>query len=184
MSSRIFATFLVALMLTLTGVAWASQAGDAGTPHIPATCTFQHFRPFASKVWSPTHWRRDKVHKATFRAYHKRLNCAPPKHRKAMKDLWMKDKSAFNLHRKHRLFRENIDKYNCGGSYWATPCEIPLNESGYGEGGTNLYGLKDAWGLQGCTKWGPTAESASKHYQDICAHRHWDDYGRGGWPPY
>lgn len=177
------AVFITALMLAFTSVAFASQAGNQHHK-TPGVCTFQKFRPFASKVWSPTRWRRKEVPTATFNAYRKRLACAPPEHRKAMKGFWAKEKAAFDVHRKQRLFRKNVDRFKCGDSYWATPCTIPLHESGYGSGGSNLYGLKDAWDVQGCTEFAPIADVASKHDQDICAHRHYDEYGRGGWPAY
>jgi hypothetical protein len=187
---RSFIATIVAVSLLLTGVAFASQAGDAAvTPQpqhhsLPASCTFQHFRPFAKKVWAVKHWDRKDPDQKAIDAFHRRLSCAPSGHRKAMKDYWAKEKTAFYAHRAKMLFRERITPYYCAGTYWATECEIPLHESGYGSGGGNLYGLLDAWDVQGCQEFAETAWEATKRQQDICAHRHWDEYGRGGWPSY
>jgi hypothetical protein len=101
-----------------------------------------------------------------------------------MRLTWRRDKVAYYAHRRAMLFRERVTPFYCAGRWWATECTIPLHESGYGAGGGNLYGMLDAWALHGCMSFAPTAWDAPKREQDICAHRHWADYGRGGWPSY
>lgn len=153
------------------------------TPH---QCTAQSFKPWAERVWRLIRWERKggEPKDVVIAAKRKRIKCAPPRHKKTMRKAWGKLKHAFYKHRKAEFFRVRITPFYCNGTYWATECTVPLHESGYGSGGGNLYGMLDAWALHGCTEFAGSAWEASKRQQDICAHRHWQTYGRGGWPPY
>lgn len=182
--------YLVALVVlcafTITGMAWGSQDIQPPThAKPPITCTFKKFHSFTGDVWSFSHWNRKAPKASIIDAYHHWLSCAFPGNRHIMKLLWHKDKKAFYKYRAQRLFRIRITPFKCGSAgWWATPCDIPLHESGYGSGGGNLYGLLDAWSVNGCTQFAPSAWDATKRQQDICAHRHYVRYGRGGWPSY
>jgi len=151
---------------------------------VPVRCTIDGFRPFSAAVWRPNAWRRGRPPEKVIEAFLRRLGCAPAHHRAAMQRTWRRDKAAFYAERRRELWRVRVTPFFCAGQWWATECTIPLHESGYGTGGGNLYGLLDAWALHGCTAFAPSAWDAPKREQDICAHRHWVDYGRGGWPPY
>lgn len=187
MKKRYPVAIIAALTLTLTGVA-ASQAGSIAPPPkqhvVPATCTFKEFKPFATKVWKLSKWERKEPKQAVIDAQRRRLDCAPPAHRKEMKEFWRDKKKEFYQHRAKQLFRVRITPFSCGGSWWATPCEIPLHESGYCTGGSNCYGMLDAWYVHGCTEFAPSGFGAPMKAQHICAHRHYATYGRGGWPSY
>jgi hypothetical protein len=162
---------------------FALSAGELAAKPVPERCTAAAFRPFAATVWSAS-WRRGAPAPAALRAERRRIQCAPPAHRAAMRRIWDRERAAYNDKRRAMLWRERVTPYYCGGTWWATECTIPLHESGYGSGGGNLYGMLDAWALHGCTAFAPTAWEATKREQDICASRHWADYGRGGWPSY
>lgn len=185
-------TTAVVALIALTGIWTTTTAvGDqnnATTEHkAPApTCTFQFFKAFSEAVWRLDHWERGKPSEKALKALKRRLSCAPGPHRVAMRNLWRKRQRAYFAHRRAELWRTRVTPFYCAGTgrWWATDCTIPLHESGYGSGGGNLYGMLDAWALHGCTAFAPTAWDASKRAQDLCAHRHWEDYGRGGWPSY
>jgi hypothetical protein len=165
----------------------ASESTPKSTPQrepVPTRCQITPFRAFSAAVWRLEAWERGRPPERVLAAQRRRLSCAPPGHRAAMVQTWERDRSAYFAHRAEMLFRERVTPYFCVGQWWATECTIPLHESGYGSGGGNLYGMLDAWALHGCTAFAPTAWDAPKRQQDICAHRHWVDYGRGGWPPY
>lgn len=188
---RYLAALAVIIVLAFSSFAMAMDAPHTGSQGaqkapVPVTCTVQKFRPFSARVWNKDNWERGMPKKAVLETYRKRLGCAPLGHRKAIKKTWLENKVAYFDHRGEELFRVRITPYYCPetGEWWATECTIPLHESGYGSGGGNLYGMLDAWALHGCTVWGSTAWDASKRHQDICAHRHWATYGRGGWPSY
>lgn len=187
---RILVVLVMASVIAMTGIAWGASGKvqkPSNQPHhkpVPASCTVQALRPFSAQVWASSKWERGMPSKAVTEAYARRLGCAPPAHKRAMKKTWRRDKKAFVKYRSQELFRVNVTPYRCGNTYWATECTIPEHESGYGSGGSNLYGMKDAWAEHGCTVFAPTADTASKRDQDICARRHWEEYGRGGWPSY
>lgn len=174
----------VALIAFLSIVS-ATTAEDHNTHHAtPLHCKAPAFRLFSEKVWSPKHWERKSPSQVIIDAQHRRLQCAPKALRPVLKELWRAAKKAFYKHRAAQLFRVRITPFYCAGTWWATECTIPEHESGYGSGGGNLYGMLDAWALHGCTVFAGSAWDATKREQDICAHRHWVDYGRGGWPSY
>lgn len=179
------ATVALALALAFAPQIAVTQSQSKATP-IPAACTAAAFKPFSAAAWRPEAWKRGQPPTKVIQAQRRRLRCAPGPHRAAMQRTWRRDKAAFYMERRAMLFRERVTPFYCPGTgqWWATECTIPLHESGYGSGGGNLYGMLDAWALHGCTAFAPTAWDATKRQQDICAHRHWVDYGRGGWPPY
>lgn len=177
------ATVALALALAFAPQIAVTQSQSKATP-IPATCTAAAFKPFSAAVWRPKAWERGLPPAKVIQAQRRRLECAPGPHRAAMRRTWRRDKADYFAHRRTMLFRERVTPFFCAGQWWATECTIPLHESGYGSGGGNLYGMLNAWALHGCTAFAPTAWDAPKRQQDICAHRHWVDYGRGGWPPY
>lgn len=188
---------LVALAVVALSVALVSQAGadkekvkeNPEKPALPNGCnhlvTAKQSRGFTKAVWSESLWKRGKPKASTVKAYRNKLKCAAgPGHRKAMKAYWRSEKKEFYRFRGRELFRVNITPFQCNGSWWATPCEIPLHESGYCTGGTNCYGMLDAWYVHGCTEFAPSGFGAPMRAQHICAHRHYATYGRGGWPSY
>lgn len=178
---------LMVLAIILTSTALADRPNVDSKPKfepVPISCTVQGLRPFSEAVWDRDNWKRGMPSQSALNAYQRRLGCAPRAHKKAMKNKWRSDKKSYFKFRNQELFRVNVTPYRCGSTNWATECTIPEHESGYGSGGTNLYGMKDAWAEHGCTVFAPTADTASKRDQDICAHRHWSEYGRSGWPSY
>lgn len=165
----------------------STPKSSAAPKPLPVRCTIDGFRPFSAAVWRPAAWNREprgRPPEKVIEAFLRRLGCAPGHHRAAMQRTWRRDKAAFYAERRRELWRERVTPFFCVGQWWATECTIPLHESGYGAGGGNLYGMLDAWALHGCTAFAPSAWDATKREQDICAHRHWVDYGRGGWPAY
>lgn len=164
-----------------------SESSPKSTPAhkpTPVACTIAAFRPFSAAVWALGAWERGQPAQNVIEAIRRREACAPPHHRAAMVRTWERDRAAYFDRRAVLLFRARVTPFFCAGQWWATECTIPLHESGYGAGGGNLYGLLNAWALHGCTAFAPSAWDAPKREQDICAHRHWVDYGRGGWPAY
>lgn len=175
------------ILTLLVFIAVGTSATVATAAHrdpVASRCTVQKLRPLAKEVWNTEHWKRGTPSEATLEAYHSRLECAPRAHKEAMKNVWQAEQKKYFLYRHGEEFRIKITPFYCNGDWWATECDIPLHESGYGSGGGNLYGMLDAWYVHGCTAFAPSAWDASKYYQDICAHRHWMEYGRGGWPSY
>lgn len=185
-----FAALAAIVAFALAGAATIAAPSTTATKSIaapkppPARCTIDGFRPFSAAVWRPLAWRRGAPPEKVIAAQRDRLSCATPPHRAAMVRTWRLDQAAYYAERRRELWRVRVTPFFCAGQWWATECTIPLHESGYGSGGGNLYGMLDAWALHGCTAFAPTAWDAPKRQQDICAHRHWVDYGRGGWPPY
>jgi hypothetical protein len=177
------ATVALALACVAAPSVAVTQSQSKSTP-IPVACTAAAFQPFSASVWALEGWERGQPPEKVIEAQRRRLGCAAPHHRAAMVRTWERDRSAYFAHRGVLLFRARVTPFLCANQWWATECTIPLHESGYGSGGGNLYGMLDAWALHGCTAFAPSAWDAPKREQDICAHRHWVDYGRGGWPPY
>lgn len=176
--------FAAVVLIVSIPIASAQAPNDVPNPPPEARCLTKAFRAWSADVWDPGLWERGKPPAKVIAAQRRRLACAPPGHLKAMSNIWRRDKAIYWERRHDELWREKVTPFFCSGRWWATECEIPLHESGYGSGGGNLYGMLDAWALHGCTAFAPSAWDASKRQQDICASRHWRTYGRGGWPSY
>lgn len=105
-----FALAAVAV-IALASFATATAAHDNSKPnatrHVkpPKRCLLPAFRSFSAEVWRPSHWDRPggKPKPGTVKAMKRRVRCAPPGHRKAMKARWLKDKRQFGKHRQARL---------------------------------------------------------------------------------
>lgn len=133
---------LMALAIWVTSISASSEA--LGTQSTPASCTVQNFRPWSAKVWDPSNWARGKPSKTVLDAYAKRLGCAPPAHRKAMKATWGRDQGVY-LHKRHAMLW--LAKYKPfvypSGKRWAAPYPVAVCESGenYYVGPAGAYGL-------------------------------------------
>jgi hypothetical protein len=150
-------------------------------PNTPDPCTAQSFAQFSAKVWKLPSWERRSPAPSTIAAQRRRLKCAGPGHRKAMRHRWRQDKAAFYAHRRHMLYRQHVTPFYGGGNWWAIPYGMVVCESGGNYSFTyGAYSILDpAWHEWG----GRTAHAgeASPAEQDRVAAVGWDLYGEGAW---
>lgn len=128
-------------------VALAAAMAAPAQAHTAPTCTAKAFRPFSRKVWRPSRWERGRPGKAALKAKHRRLGCAGPGNRHAMKRTWAKDRLRFG---RYRAFRK-IAPYPGGGTYWAIPWYVVSCESG---GSWTAYNPSGAAGPYQLLGWG------------------------------
>jgi hypothetical protein len=139
-------------------------------------CTAAHFRPFSAKVWSPGLWERGVPPAKAITAYRRRLACAGPGNRKAMRHRWRADQAAYFAHRKAMLWLEEFKPFVYpDGTRWAVPYPIAWCESG----GDYFVGPSGAYGLIP-----PFPQYMSPRAQDEVAHRLYVEQGEGPWRPY
>ena len=100
-----WAAAAVVLLSIQAATASPEDVSKSTPPRKPlaAHCTAQAFRPFSHAVWALEHWERGKPHPKAIAAYRRRLRCAPPLHRKAMKHRWREDKRVYYEHRHYKL---------------------------------------------------------------------------------
>lgn len=170
------AFMLVAIFLT--SFVSGAPAEKTVSYKLPASCTVQKLRPFAAKVWDPHKWRRGKPNKNSpvLKAYAKRLGCAPPAHKRAMKRTWHRDQKIFFKHRKNMLWFAKYRHYEYpDGSHWAVPYPIALCESteNYYAGPSGAYGE-----IPPLPQWQPPK------VQDEIAYRLFQEQGEEPWAPY
>lgn len=142
---------------------------------------------FAAQVWRLPSWERAKPKKATIAAWHHKLQCAAgPGHRKAMKERWRADRSAFYAHRHAEQEREQLTPYCEGDACYAIPVYIVECESGGDYGAVNPSSgaggayqvLPSTWALYG----GDGApQDAPEAEQDRIAGEIWADSGTSAW---
>lgn len=176
---RIFVLSIMTFVLAMTGIAWGAGIAKAPLPShqpTPITCTVQGLRPFASKVWDIEKWERKQLPPLVLRAYKRRLNCAPPFHKEAMKRVWHRHQEIYFEHRQRMRW---LDKYRHyiypDGSRWAVPYPIAWCESG----GDYFVGPSGAYGLIP-----PFPQYMSPKQQDEVAFRLFQEQGEGPWAPY
>lgn len=122
---------------------WATTAVSDNIPQpthkpTPARCTAKAFKPFSQRVWLLIRWERGAPPKSTIRAQRRRLRCAPPRHRKAMRYRWRGDKRVFYEHRKNMLALIALTPYECGSAgRFAIPCDVVECESHFDWGEVN-----------------------------------------------
>lgn len=188
---------VIALVMALSGIAWASSSTEKTTKPVPkpvpASCKAQAFKAFSAKVWDHDKWQRGMPKAIVLDAYKKRLGCAPPGHKKAMKHRWRTDKKSYFRHRSNELFRVRVTPYyGCttlgGCKWWAIPSYIVDCESGgdytpdQGLTFGGAYGmLVSTWLEYGGGRWASQANYASPKAQDIVAHRLWVSHPYGPW---
>lgn len=172
MRLRYLVVLLVAVVLALSGIAWGStgKVKDPHTEKLPVSCTVQTLRPFAAKIWDKDKWKRGMPSANVTSAYSRRLSCAPPAHKKAMRRTWRRDKGAYFKYRKAMLWHHEVEPfYGCtvgGCNWWAIPVWSVNCESGGGAVGENIYGnLSD------------TYHGGSKWEQSLSAYHLWQEYG-------
>lgn len=142
----------------------------------PDRCTAQATRPFTAKVWSLDKWSRGQPKPSTLTAYRKRLSCAGPENRKAIKNYWAFEKQRYYEHRKKMLWLEKYKPFVYpSGKRWAVPYPIAVCESNenYYVGPSGAYGLIP-----------PFPQYMSPRAQDETAHRLYLEQGEGPWAPY
>lgn len=166
---RLLVVPILVLVIAMTGIAWGATTNQAHNRPVPVTCTVQGLRPFSARVWSPDRWNRSKTGMpsgAVTRAYRRRLSCAPPHHRVAMKKNWKKDKEAFFEYRKGKLWVAKYKPYVYpDGSHWAAPYPVVWCESG--PGGNYYISSAGAYGL---TSGGGFPQNMTPREQDEAAY--------------
>lgn len=141
---RILVVSVLAIVIAMTGIAWGDSPVHETQHHpTPVTCTVQSLRPFSHQVWDPAKWERGMPSEGVLEAYKRRLECAPPAHKKAMKATWGRDKTVFFKHRAKEKFRVKYTPYHecfTAGCDWAIPTWSVYCESGGGLASENYYG--------------------------------------------
>lgn len=95
---------------TLAATASSNKSTVQQKQPIPIHCTAKAFQPFSADVWRLGAWERGKPPEKVLKAQRRRLACAPPAHRKAMKHRWREDQAAFFAHRKKMLRRQEHEE--------------------------------------------------------------------------
>lgn len=170
-----------------------SSPPEAASEAPPSRCTAQAFKPFAAKVWhADVH--RGAPKPRTIQTKRRRVQCAPPGHRRAMRRFWERERAGYYVRRKATLWRERVTPYSGGGRWWAIPYYIVVCESGARVNDpaapNGAYSLLTG-PLQGVPTWeswrpdwadGYAAPyQAPKRAQDIAAHDLWEAHGTEPW---
>lgn len=158
----------------------------AGATTTPLRCRVESFRPFSAAVWSAP-WERGAPPPATIHAKRRRVDCAPPGHRRAMIRTWERDRGRYYAHRQVMLWRTRVTPFAGDGRWWAIPYWHVVCESGgdYRVGYAGAYGLTaPAWNGYGGRAFASDAGSATPREQDIVAHRLWLAAGDSAWTPF
>lgn len=157
----------------------ASESTPESTPRaspVPTRCQITPFRAFSGRVWRLEAWERGRPPERVLAAQRRRLSCAPPGHRKAMRRTWRRDKAAYFAHRRAMLWLEEFKPFVYpDGIRWAVPYPIAWCESG----GDYFVGPSGAYGLIP-----PFPQWMSPRRQDEVAHRLYVEQGEGPWAPY
>lgn len=194
----------LAAVAVLTFAAWTatavseSNSNKQSTPP-PQRCLYPAFKKFSARVWAVQRWQRGDPPSTTIEAAHKRIGCAPVRHRKAMKRRWREDKAAYYQHRSAKLWVTRVTPYygctSIGGCHmWAIPAYIVDCESGgrYNDPSApnGAYSLL-AGPLQGVSTWEEWRPGWAAGYslpyeapakaQDEAAHHLWVAYGSEPW---
>lgn len=133
------AVFAVPLALTATAPTIAApRVVHSQAP--PPKCSAKLFGPFADAVWRLILWERGKPPARVIQAQRRRLACAGPKNRKAMRKRWRKDQRAYNHYRAHKLAARNtvqatIDAVGIGTLESIAACESGGNPRAISPGG-------------------------------------------------
>lgn len=178
-----FALTAVAV-LALAGFWTATATSENNSPtkstparkSVPTRCTIGPFRAFSAAVWALERWQRGDPPAKVLAALERRLACAPPGHRRAMRRTWLRAKASYYEHRRHMLWREEFKPFVYpSGRRWAVPYPIAVCESGenYFVGPSGAYGLIP-----------PFPQWLSPKRQDEIAHRLYEEQGEGPWAPY
>lgn len=175
---------LVATVVLMLAGFWTTAASSESSnspesiPHrrpVPAHCTIAAFRSFSRAVWAVERWRRGKPPEKVIAALERRISCAPPGHRLAMRKTWRRDKAAFYVERRRMLWLEEFKPFIYpSGRRWAVPYPIALCESGE----NYFVGPYGAYGLILEPPWLPPRR------QDEIAHRLYVEQGEGPWAPF
>jgi hypothetical protein len=184
-------TVAVLILVLLIGLAVAPAA--ASEP-VPERCTTASFRPFAAEVWT-VDWRRGAPPDSTIDAKNARLQCAPPRHRRAMRNIWDRQRTYYFARRSKKLRQRRLDRVTPFGR-WAIPGHIVMCEShgdfraynagyepnGPGSGPGGAYQIiAQTWAAYGGRAFAPRAHEAAPLGQHIVAGRIWDAVGSSAW---
>lgn len=128
MYRRVIATLAVLAALAF----YALIITDAAASVVPERCTAPAFRPFAAKVWTAP-WQRGAPKSTTIQAKRRRVRCAPPGHRAAMRRIWDRKRGRYYARRGHclsgRVFAGRVSEFSGGltaGGHQATEPGIAL----------------------------------------------------------
>src|SRR5512146_1152398 len=185
----ILAVALVAVPLALSATApSAARTGEIIYQPVPKPqCTAKAFRPFSDAVWRLIKWERGKPPQRVLEAQRRRLRCAGPANRRAMRHRWRKDKRAYFHRRRLELaarsrVRSTIDAVGMGTLEAIAACESGGNPQAVSPSGTYRgkyqfdYGTWESVGGHG----DPAA--ASEHEQDYRAALLYLARGSAPWP--
>lgn len=158
------AAIAIAVACSLAAPATAHHFNDQPTQP-PASCTAPTFREFSAAVWALEHWQRGRPRAAALAQQRRRLRCAPPAHRHAMKLRWRADGDRYFAYRHHMRIKRIIEPYwgcTAGGcDWWAIPAPMVNCESGGGSTASNIYQNLTGSYYDGMSKW----------QQSVAAHR-------------
>lgn len=122
--------FVLAVIILV--VFYALSVSELAAQPVPERCTAPAFRPFAAKVWTAP-WQRGAPKPATIHAKWRRVQCAPPGHRAAMRRIWDRKRASYYARRAHCLsgavFAGRVSEFSGGltaGGYQATEPGIAL----------------------------------------------------------
>jgi hypothetical protein len=80
----------------------------AGAPHHHAApnpvCTAPDFAQFSAEVWKLSLWERGQPKHSVIASQRRRLKCAGPENRKAMRKTWHRDQRAYFLYRRQQIY--------------------------------------------------------------------------------
>lgn len=126
----------VVILAVLVALAASALVSGSSAAPVPEHCTAAAFRPFAMKVWD-ARWQRGRPTTRAIQAKRRRVQCAPPRHRAAMRRIWDRQRARYNARRDHCLsgpvFAGRISEFSGGltaGGYQATEPGIALRSSG------------------------------------------------------
>lgn len=119
-------------LAVLAALAAIILASSSAADVVPQHCRAESFRPFAAKVWD-ARWQRGAPAEKAVRAKLRRVECAPPGHRAAMRSIWDRQRARYNARRDHCLsgpvFAGRISEFSGGltaGGYQATEPGIAM----------------------------------------------------------
>ena len=143
--------------------------------------TAKQSEAFIERAWDKRRWERGSPRSSTLKAWRKKLKCAGPANRKAMKRRWRAAKRSYYGHRHAERERHRVTPYDCKGGPSAIPCYITACESGDSytaenpSGAYGRYQLMPEW-------WDHLGRKPTPAEQDLIAADLWDGgAGAGNW---
>lgn len=161
----------------------------SSTPAAPprVQCTAAGFRPFSEAVWRLVRWERGKPPVKVIQAQRRRLACAGPENRKAMRKRWRKDKHAYYQHRSAKLAARNmiqavIDAVGMGTLEAIAACESGGSPTAVSPNGTYRGKYQFDYGTWASVGGSGDPAAAPEREQDYRAALLYQREGSSPWP--